>query len=112
MRYSHLTLTQIQHGIKIPSGFSGSLNLTSELSHPKLQACDGLFPIPLFIETIYIFSVFLQIFFYNVHMLPSDLFDKHISFRVSTHMSILKLHLLSVCIATLTVSCARSSAGV
>lgn len=54
---------------------------------------------------IYIFSVFLQMFFYNVHMLPSDLFDKHISFRVSTQMSILKLHLLSICIDILTVSC-------
>lgn len=39
---------------------------------------------------------FLQMFFYNVHMLPSDLFDKHISFRVSTRILILRPYHLSV----------------
>lgn len=41
--------------------------------------------------------VFLQMFFYNVHMLPSDLFDENISFRVSTiHISFEVLSSVSV----------------
>lgn len=39
-----------------------------------------------------ILNVFLQMFFYNVHMLPSELFDQNISFRVSlmhVHLKVL-----------------------
>ena len=35
-------------------------------------------------EFIVFFSYVLQMFFYNVNMLPSELFDENITFRVRT----------------------------
>lgn len=47
---------------------------------------DEVLQIIIYIERFQLFLThfaFAQMFFYNVHMLPSDLFEQNISFRVS-----------------------------